>query len=182
MPAGASGLSDIVGLGLAGLGPLDQANVAVCGSAATEKRPMPGMSVGGMCTAPPSCLSRGGGRIDVIDGDIAEPARLRAGSPRLLRQYHQSADGGLAESEQRVGHAGRRGVTRRQADDLGVEGRAAATSVVINSYQTKCPCESVMPAYTPVLRRANTTRREFFAAPARPGRQTARPSAASLRA
>ena len=30
--------------------------------------------------------------IDVVDGDIAEPARLRAGSPRLRRQRHQSAN------------------------------------------------------------------------------------------
>src|SRR5262249_53261687 len=37
---------------------LNSAIVAICGSAATEKRLMFGISVGGTCTAPPSSLMR----------------------------------------------------------------------------------------------------------------------------
>jgi len=63
----------------------------------------------------------GGGAVDVVDFDVARPARSHPRVGRVLGQRHHSADLRVAGAEQRVGHAGHGHVLRFPPNHFGIE-------------------------------------------------------------
>ena len=59
--------------------------------------------------------------IDVVDADIAQPARSGAGIARLLGQRHQPGDRRLAGEQGGVFHVALAGVLGVPADDLAIK-------------------------------------------------------------
>jgi hypothetical protein len=70
-----------------------------------------------------ACLrGLGSGRVNVLDADVAHPARPCSGIAGLLGQRHRSGHIGTFSAEQGVGHAHHAGISSAPSKDMAVEG------------------------------------------------------------